>query len=90
MAEISYSLFLGSIEKQRGCCHAGAPIHRNFYRGEAGGWEAEGTTNDLERRVYQHKCKLVEGFTKRYDITRLVYFESTGDVTVAHSQRKAN
>ena len=40
-----------------------------------------GITNDLERRVYQHKCKLIEGFTKKYNITRLVYFESTDDVT---------
>jgi putative endonuclease len=49
-----------------------------------------GVTNNLERRVHQHKSNLVEGFTKRYNITRLVYFESTDDVTVANSQRKAN
>jgi putative endonuclease len=47
-----------------------------------------GVTNDLERRVYQHKNKLIEGFTKRYNITRLVYFESTGDVTVAITREK--
>ena len=34
-----------------------------------------GMTNDLERRVYEHKHKLVPGFTRRYNITRLVYFE---------------
>jgi putative endonuclease len=47
-----------------------------------------GITNDLERRVYQHKCKLVEGFTKRYNITQLVYFESTYEVTVAIAREK--
>ncbi|MHB8104047.1 MAG: GIY-YIG nuclease family protein [Dehalococcoidales bacterium] len=47
-----------------------------------------GVTNDLERRVYQHKNKLIEGFTKRYNITRLVYFESTNDVTEAISREK--
>ena len=47
-----------------------------------------GITNDLERRVYQHKCKSIEGFTKRYNITRLVYFESTDDVTVAIAREK--
>ena len=47
-----------------------------------------GITNDLERRVYQHKCKSIEGFTKRYKITRLVYFESTDDVTVAIAREK--
>jgi len=35
-----------------------------------------GVTNDLERRVFEHKHKVVKGFTERYNITRLVYFES--------------
>jgi len=34
-----------------------------------------GVTNDLKRRAYEHKQKLVEGFTKRYDITKLIYYE---------------
>jgi len=32
-------------------------------------------TNNLERRIFEHKNKLVEGFTKKYDLNRLVYFE---------------
>ena len=47
-----------------------------------------GVTNDLEKRVYQHKQKLIEGFTKRYNITRLVYFESSNDVNVAITREK--
>jgi putative endonuclease len=47
-----------------------------------------GVTNDLERRIYQHKNKLIEGFTKKYNITRLVYFESTDDVTAAIAREK--
>ena len=47
-----------------------------------------GVTNDLEGRVYQHKCKSIEGFTKRYNITRLVYFEATDDVAVAIAREK--
>ena len=35
-----------------------------------------GVTNNLERRMFEHKNKLVEGFTKRYDLTKLIYFES--------------
>jgi len=34
-----------------------------------------GVTNDLERRMYEHKHKLVDGFTKKYGLDRLVYFE---------------
>ncbi len=47
-----------------------------------------GVTNDLERRVYEHKRGLVEGFTKRYSLTMLVYFEATDDVGAAIEQEK--
>ncbi|MGF1608563.1 MAG: GIY-YIG nuclease family protein [Kiloniellales bacterium] len=48
-----------------------------------------GMTNDLVRRVYEHKQGTVEGFTKRYDVDRLVYFETTDDVRAA-IQRERN
>lgn len=35
-----------------------------------------GVTNDLERRMFEHKNKLIEGFTKKYGLNRLVYFET--------------
>jgi len=47
-----------------------------------------GMTNNLERRVYQHKHKLIAGFTKRYDVTRLVYYEVFGDVRDAIAREK--
>ncbi|MFH2123505.1 MAG: GIY-YIG nuclease family protein [Pseudomonadota bacterium] len=47
-----------------------------------------GVTNNLLRRVYEHKHKLVEGFTKKYNIDKLVYFEETNDVTAAISREK--
>lgn len=34
-----------------------------------------GMTNNLERRIFEHQEKLIDGFTKRYNINRLVYFE---------------
>ena len=47
-----------------------------------------GVTNNLERRLYEHKHKLVDGFTKAYNIDRLVFFESTSDVRVAIEREK--
>ena len=47
-----------------------------------------GVTNDLERRVYQHKNQTTEGFTKNYKITQLLYFDSTNDVTAAIAREK--
>ena len=39
-----------------------------------------GVTNDLERRVWEHKTKAVEGFTKKYNCTKLVWFEEFREV----------
>ena len=47
-----------------------------------------GVTNDLERRVFEHKQKLVPGFTAEYDVDRLIYFESTPDVFAAIRREK--
>jgi putative endonuclease len=47
-----------------------------------------GVTDNLERRVYEHKKKLIEGFTKRYNITKLVYYEETSDVQSAIKREK--
>ena len=47
-----------------------------------------GVTDNLERRVYEHKNKLIEGFTKKYNITKLVYYEMTNDVLSAIEREK--
>ena len=39
-----------------------------------------GITSDLARRISEHKSGMIEGFTKKYSINKLVYFESTADV----------
>ena len=47
-----------------------------------------GMTNDLKRRVWQHKQKTIGGFTKKYNITRLVHYEETSDVHSAIAREK--
>ncbi len=47
-----------------------------------------GVTNNLERRVLQHRRKLVPGFTARYNINRLVYYEVCGDPLAAINREK--
>ena len=47
-----------------------------------------GVTNDLVRRVFEHKSKFVRGFTKKYDVSRLVYFEQYDDIQVAIPREK--
>ena len=47
-----------------------------------------GVTNDLKRRVYEHKEKLIEGFTQKYNITKLVYYEISGNVESAILREK--
>jgi putative endonuclease len=47
-----------------------------------------GVTNDLRKRVFQHKNKLIEGFTKKYNVTRLAYFEETDDINLAIAREK--
>jgi putative endonuclease len=47
-----------------------------------------GVTNDLRRRVYEHQHESLSGFTQRYHITRLVYYEATPDVRSAIAREK--
>ena len=47
-----------------------------------------GVTNNLQRRLFEHKTKLVDGFTKKYNINKLIYFESTNDVKSAIAREK--
>ena len=47
-----------------------------------------GVTNDLKRRVYEHKNGLVDGFTKKYNVDKLVYYDNTTDVNSAITREK--
>ena len=47
-----------------------------------------GVTNNLRRRIYEHKNKLTKGFTEKYNVNKLVYFEETQDVIAAIAREK--
>ena len=47
-----------------------------------------GVTNDLERRMYEHKQRSVPGFASKYSITRLLHYEETNDVWTAIEREK--
>jgi putative endonuclease len=47
-----------------------------------------GVTNDLKRRVYEHKQNVKKGFTSRYKLHKLVYFEVTNDIKAAIQREK--
>ena len=47
-----------------------------------------GITNNLHRRVFEHKSKKIKGFTSRYNITKLIYYEITNEVKTAIAREK--
>ena len=47
-----------------------------------------GVTNDLVRRIHEHKNHMVEGFTKRYNVHKLVYYEVAGEISAAITREK--
>ena len=47
-----------------------------------------GVTSNLEHRLYEHKMQLVDGFTKKYNVHKLVYYEHTNDVHAALAREK--
>ena len=47
-----------------------------------------GVTSDLIKRIWQHKNKVVDGFTKKYDVDKLCYFETFNDITTAINREK--
>lgn len=68
------------------------PAERNYYVYLLTNWNNKvmyvGVTNNLERRVYEHKHKLFKGFTEKYNVNKLVYFEGTRDLLAALEREK--
>jgi putative endonuclease len=64
------------------------PFHVYILASKRNGTLYIGVTNDLVRRVYEHKESFILGFTKEYGVHRLVYFEEFGDPTTAIQREK--
>ena len=47
-----------------------------------------GVTNDLKRRIFEHREKLIGGFSKKYNISKLVYYEQSGSIEAAIAREK--
>ena len=47
-----------------------------------------GVTNNLKKRIYEHKMKLIDGFTKKYNVDKLVYYEIFNDIYNAITREK--
>ena len=68
------------------------PLTKSYYIYLMTNWNNKviyiGVTNNLERRVFEHKNKLIKGFTEKYNVNKLVYFEETQDINTAISREK--
>src|SRR5208282_6298219 len=76
---------------QNAFVNRGRPLMRRYYvyiLASASGVLYTGVTNSLQRRVIQHRLKQVPGFTKKYNVTRLVYFEVFGNIRLAIAREK--
>ncbi len=47
-----------------------------------------GVTSNLEKRVYEHKTKLIKGFTEKYNVDKLIYYEIFGEIEDAIEREK--
>ena len=68
--------------------HAGMPNYYVYIITNKSRTLYAGVTNDLVRRMYEHKNKLIPGFTSKYNITQLVYYEATDDIRAAIAREK--
>ncbi len=68
------------------------PAMKNYYVYLLVNWTNKvmyiGVTSELEKRIFEHKNKLAKGFTEKYNVDKLVYFEETHDVIAAISREK--
>ena len=68
------------------------PLNNTYYVYLITNWNNQvmyvGVTNNLQMRIYEHKNKLVKGFTEKYNVNKLVYFEESNDINSAIAREK--
>jgi len=77
--EVATDEAISTMEKQRFIYLITNPTNTVIYTG---------ITSNLQKRIYEHKEKLVEGFTKRYNVNKLVYFEHFDNIVNAIEREK--
>ena len=80
--------FLIPCRRGFGCHHVVKRIYHFYIMSNISKMSYTGVTNDLDRRVFQHRSKEIGRFTKKYNIHRLVYFEAFGDIRDAIAREK--
>ncbi|MDR2191742.1 MAG: GIY-YIG nuclease family protein [Endomicrobium sp.] len=63
-----------------GCVYILTNIHNNVFY--------VGVTSNLKKRIFEHRNKMVDGFTKKYNVNKLVYYEVCGDIVAAIAREK--
>lgn len=85
-------VFQSGIHECEGILRASVTRMKDYYvyilASKKNGTRYIGVTNDLRRRVYEHKNDLVPGFTSKYQVHSLVYYEQTNDVQSALEREK--
>jgi putative endonuclease len=83
---------MSRLDRAAQCSETSGMRPRHFYvyilAGKIGGTLYIGVTNDLIRRVAEHRLKLVESFTEKYDVAKLVYYEQFDDAENAIKREK--
>jgi putative endonuclease len=87
LASLAQGRFCGEVEQ---ACYPGPAVSQYYVyiMASRSGVLYTGITSDLNKRVGEHKQGLIPGFTKRYKVHRLVYYESTSDVNAAIAREK--
>lgn len=78
----------GLVEESLSFHHRHVRDYYVYILGSKSGVLYIGVTNDLSRRLFEYKQKLIEGFTSKYNVTRLVYFETFENITDAIKREK--